>query len=226
MPTTSWRARRARAHGGVEPVARLVQHVSSRSAHVRRQGKLDELSSRTTTRVRSAPRRTRALASQQRLLENELKARVVDRTLLILDIFAQHAVSAEGKLQVELAQLEYALHACAACGQHSSVSAAVRHEGPGRSQLETDRRIARRRISLLRAAERAVEAARRPRKERRRTERHRRPRRVHERRQVDAAERADDSAVSVGIGFRDARPDDARLRARRCPRSRAGPRTS
>ena len=61
---------------------------------------------------------------QQRALENALDARVVDRTQLILDIFAQHAVSAEGKLQVELAQLEYNLPACAACGSTSSGSAA------------------------------------------------------------------------------------------------------
>jgi GTP-binding protein HflX len=89
--------------------------------------------------------------SQQRLLENELKARVVDRTLLILDIFAQHAVSAEGKLQVELAQLEYILPRMRGMWQHlERLGGGVGTRGPGESQLETDRRIARRRISLLR----------------------------------------------------------------------------
>ena len=101
--------------------------------------------------------------SQQRLLENELKSRVVDRTLLILDIFAQHAVSAEGKLQVELAQLEYILPRMRGMWQHlERLGGGVGTRGPGESQLETDRRIARRRVSLLRRpAEGAVDAARR-----------------------------------------------------------------
>jgi GTP-binding protein HflX len=88
--------------------------------------------------------------SQQRLLENELKARVVDRTQLILDIFAQHAVSAEGKLQVELAQLEYNLPRMRGMWQHlERLGGGVGTRGPGESQLETDRRIARRRVSIL-----------------------------------------------------------------------------
>jgi GTP-binding protein HflX len=95
---------------------------------------------------------------QQRTLENALQARVVDRTQLILDIFAQHAVSAEGKLQVELAQLEYNLprmrgmwkHLERLGGGRGAVGAGVGTRGPGESQLETDRRLARRRIQLLR----------------------------------------------------------------------------
>ena len=96
--------------------------------------------------------------SQQRALENALTARVVDRTQLILDIFAQHATSAEGKLQVELAQLEYNLPRMRGMWQHlerlgggsGALGAGVGTRGPGESQLETDRRIARRKISLLR----------------------------------------------------------------------------
>jgi GTP-binding protein HflX len=96
--------------------------------------------------------------AQQRSLENALQARVVDRTQLILDIFAQHARSAEGKLQVELAQLEYNLPRMRGMWQHlerlgggmGSLGAGVGTRGPGESQLETDRRIARRRITLLR----------------------------------------------------------------------------
>ena len=96
--------------------------------------------------------------TQQRALENALTARVVDRTQLILDIFAQHAVSAEGKLQVELAQLEYNLPRMRGAWQHlerlgggrGTVGAGVGTRGPGESQLETDRRLARRRIALLR----------------------------------------------------------------------------
>ena len=95
--------------------------------------------------------------AQQKALENALTARVVDRTQLILDIFAQHATSAEGKLQVELAQLEYNLPRMRGMWQHlerlgggTARSAPGRHARPGESQLETDRRIARRKISLLR----------------------------------------------------------------------------
>ena len=95
---------------------------------------------------------------QQRTLEDALQARVVDRTQLILDIFAQHARSAEGKLQVELAQLEYNLPRMRGMWKHlerlgggmGSLGAGVGTRGPGESQLETDRRIARRRVTLLR----------------------------------------------------------------------------
>jgi GTP-binding protein HflX len=95
---------------------------------------------------------------QQKTLEDALQARVVDRTQLILDIFAQHATSAEGKLQVELAQLEYNLPRMRGLWKHlerlgggtGALGAGVGTRGPGESQLETDRRIARRRITLLR----------------------------------------------------------------------------
>jgi GTPase len=89
--------------------------------------------------------------AQQRTLEDTLQARVVDRTQLILDIFAQHARSAEGKLQVELAQLEYNLPRMRGMWQHlERLGGGVGTRGPGESQLESDRRIARRRITLLR----------------------------------------------------------------------------
>ena len=88
--------------------------------------------------------------TQQRSLEDALKARVVDRTQLILDIFAQHARSAEGKLQVELAQLEYNLPRMRGMWQHlERLGGGVGTRGPGESQLETDRRLARTRVSLL-----------------------------------------------------------------------------
>ena len=109
---------------------------------------------------------------QQRALENALDARVVDRTQLILDIFAQHAVSAEGKLQVELAQLEYNLPRMRGMWQHlERLGGGVGTRGPGESQLETDRRIARRRVSLLKQRLRGLRAQRATRrKERKRAE--------------------------------------------------------
>ncbi len=88
--------------------------------------------------------------AQQRRLEDRLSTRVIDRTQLILDIFAQHAVSAEGKLQVELAQLQYNLPRMRGMWQHlERLGGGVGTRGPGESQLETDRRLARRRITVL-----------------------------------------------------------------------------
>jgi GTP-binding protein HflX len=98
---------------------------------------------------------------QQRRLEDVLSARVVDRTQLILDIFAQHARSAEGKLQVELAQLEYNLPRMRGMWKHlERLGGGIGTRGPGESQLETDRRIARRRIAALRRRLRELERRR------------------------------------------------------------------
>jgi GTP-binding protein HflX len=99
--------------------------------------------------------------SQQRRLEDALDARVVDRTQLILDIFAQHARSAEGKLQVELAQLQYNLPRMRGMWRHlERLGGGIGTRGPGESQLETDRRLARRRIGLLRSKLRELERRR------------------------------------------------------------------
>jgi GTPase len=144
----------------VEPIGEVVQHRPhpERRTYVGK-GKLSEL--------KQAYRESGAEVllvddelepAQQRTLEDTLQARVVDRTQLILDIFAQHARSAEGKLQVELAQLEYNLPRMRGMWKHlerlgggmGSLGAGVGTRGPGESQLESDRRIARRRITLLR----------------------------------------------------------------------------
>ena len=85
--------------------------------------------------------------SQQRNLERELDVRVIDRTQLILDIFARHARTREGQLQVELAQLEYMLPRLAGRGaQMSQLGGGIGTRGPGETQLETDRRKIYRRI--------------------------------------------------------------------------------
>src|SRR6266403_4176550 len=155
---------------GVEPVARLVQHRASPDprSYVGK-GKLDELKQAYNDAHAEVLLVDDELSpSQQRLLENELKARVVDRTLLILDIFAQHAITAEGKLQVELAQLDYNLPRMRGMWQHlerlgggtGGLGAGVGTRGPGESQLETDRRIARRRITVLKGRLEDVERRR------------------------------------------------------------------
>jgi GTP-binding protein HflX len=93
---------------------------------------------------------------QERNLEEALGVPVIDRTAVILDIFADHAHSAEGKLQVELAQLEYNMARMRGLWTHLERLGAGRMDGgigtrgPGESQIETDRRLARNRISALR----------------------------------------------------------------------------
>jgi GTP-binding protein HflX len=86
-------------------------------------------------------------ASQQRNIEKVVKIRVIDRTQLILDIFAKHARTREGQLQVELAQLEYMLPRLGGRGiEMSQLGGGIGTRGPGETQLETDRRKIYRRI--------------------------------------------------------------------------------
>ncbi len=107
--------------------------------------------------------------TQHRNLEDALPCRVVDRTALILDIFAARARSAEGRLQVELAQLQYLLPRLAGQGVAlSRLGGGIGTRGPGESKLESDRRHIRRRIAALREQLRAVQE----RRERRRDRRH------------------------------------------------------
>ena len=88
--------------------------------------------------------------AQQRNLERELKCRVVDRTSLILDIFALRAASAEGKLQVELAQLEHLSTRLVRGWTHlERQRGGIGMRGPGETQLETDRRLLGNRVKLL-----------------------------------------------------------------------------
>jgi GTP-binding protein HflX len=148
---------------GVTPVGRIVQHRPAPDPRTYvGKGKLVEL------RELFAAAAAESLVvdddldpGQQRRLEDALGARVVDRTQLILDIFAQHARSAEGKLQVELAQLEYNLPRMRGLWQHlERLGGGIGTRGPGESQLESDRRIARRRIALLRRRLRELERRR------------------------------------------------------------------
>jgi GTPase len=159
---------------GVRPVARVLQHRAQPDprSYVGK-GKLDELKQEYGgVKAEVLLVDDELSPSQQRLLENALEARVVDRTQLILDIFAQHATSAEGKLQVELAQLEYNLPRMRGMWKHlERLGGGVGTRGPGESQLESDRRQARRRVTLLK--DRLEELSKQRdvrRKERRRTQ--------------------------------------------------------
>ncbi len=103
--------------------------------------------------------------TQLRNLEAALPCRVLDRTQLILDIFARHARTREGQLQVELAQLEYMLPRLAGKGKSmSQLGGGIGTRGPGETKLETDRRQIQRRIDKLKLD---LEAVRRVRKQQR-----------------------------------------------------------
>jgi GTPase len=154
----------------VQPVGELVQHrVHPDPRTYLGKGKLEELKAAYGAADGEVLIVDDELTPvQQRALEDALSARVVDHTQLILDIFAQHAVSAEGKLQVELAQLEYNLPRMRGMWKHlerlgggtGALGAGVGTRGPGESQLESDRRQARRRIAMLRNRLRSLGAQR------------------------------------------------------------------
>jgi GTP-binding protein HflX len=103
--------------------------------------------------------------SQQRNIEKIIKLRVIDRTQLILDIFARHARTREGQLQVELAQLQYMMPRLAGHGvEMSQLGGGIGTRGPGETQLETDRRKIARRV---RHVEQQLENVRRIRRQQR-----------------------------------------------------------
>jgi GTP-binding protein HflX len=102
------------------------------------------------------------LPRQERNLEQATGLPVIDRSAIILDIFAAHADSAEGKLQVELAQLEYNLARMRGLWTHlERLGGGIGTRGPGETQIETDRRLARDRIAQLKRRLRRSERARR-----------------------------------------------------------------
>jgi len=107
-------------------------------------------------------------ASQQRNIEKVVNVRVLDRTQLILDIFATHARTREGQLQVELAQLEYTLPRLAGRGiEMSQLGGGIGTRGPGETQLETDRRKIHRRLRHLQQQIENVQRIRRQQRQRR-----------------------------------------------------------
>ncbi len=156
---------------GVEPVGELVQLRAQPDPRTYvGKGKLEELKRECgVAEAESLLVDDELDPAQQRRLEDLLQSRVVDRTQLILDIFAQHARSAEGKLQVELAQLEYNLPRMRGMWQHlERLGGGVGTRGPGETQLESDRRVARRRVALLKRRLRELRRQRETRRKARR----------------------------------------------------------
>lgn len=137
---------------GAEEIARVIQKRDAYvSATVIGEGKLAEVKELCgTLGAELIIFDCELTASQIRNVEDETDVRVIDRTMLILDIFAGRAVSREGKLQVELAQLRYRLPRLMGIGASlSRLGGGIGTRGPGETQLETDRRHIRRRIDKL-----------------------------------------------------------------------------
>ena len=131
----------------------VTQQLASRAGAYVGKGKLEEL-----RQFREAVAFSTLIAddeltpTQQRNLEQAFReeVKVIDRTALILDVFASHALSREGRLQVELAQAEYLLPRLAGQWSHlERLGGGIGTRGPGETQLETDRRIVTRRIQVL-----------------------------------------------------------------------------
>lgn len=137
---------------GAEVVGRLTQKLGKASpTHYLGRGKLNELIGlRQQFPYTVVIFNDELLPRQQRNLEEALGVKVIDRTALILDIFAKRAESREGRLQVELAQHQYLLPRLAGQWSHlERLGGGIGTRGPGESQLETDRRLIRNRIHRL-----------------------------------------------------------------------------
>ncbi|MDD4924463.1 MAG: GTPase HflX [Dehalococcoidales bacterium] len=137
---------------GAVIVGRLTQkpHQPSKNLYIGK-GKLDELIELKETSEADVIIFDDELSPlQQRNLEEALKVKIIDRVALILDIFARHAQTHEGKLQVELAQHEYLLPRLAGQWSHlERLGGGIGTRGPGESQLETDRRLINKKIQKL-----------------------------------------------------------------------------
>jgi GTPase len=155
---------------GAEIAATLVQHRPRPDpATLIGRGKLEEISGVAASTNADLVLFDHDLTpSQLRNLEAELPCRVIDRTQLILDIFARHARTREGQLQVELAQLEYQLPRLAGRGKAmSQLGGGIGTRGPGETQLETDRRKINLRIDHVKQQLEAVRRIRRQQRQRR-----------------------------------------------------------
>jgi GTPase len=138
---------------GVATVGRIVQHREQPHPNTYvGPGKLEELKAAIAAQDANLVACDDELSPRQgRNLEEAVGVPVIDRTAVILDIFAGHAHTAEGKLQVELAQLEYNLARMRGLWTHlERLGGGVGTRGPGETQIETDRRLARDRIAALR----------------------------------------------------------------------------
>ena len=139
---------------GADPVATVTQNLNVPSPTYVGSGKLEELEDTVNElHVKTVIFDDELTPAQQRVLEDRLQVKVIDRTALILDIFAGRARTREGKLQVELAQVEYLMPRLAGQWSHlERLGGGIGTRGPGESQIETDRRLMRSKARDLRRA--------------------------------------------------------------------------
>ena len=133
------------------PIIRLTQSLNTPSQTYVGKGKLNELKSLINeNKIQVAIFDDELNPNQQRMLEDYLKIKVIDRTALIIDVFAQRASTKEGRLQIELAQTEYLLPRLAGQWSHlERLGGGVGTRGPGETQIETDRRLVRKKINRI-----------------------------------------------------------------------------
>ena len=146
---------------GADVVGKLVQKMEKPSStHYIGSGKMQELLElKETLNYNTAIFNDELAPRQQRNLEEALGVKVIDRTALILDIFARSASTSEGKLQVELAQHQYLLPRLEGQWSHlERLGGGIGTRGPGESQIETDRRLIRNKIAAIK---KEIEAVRR-----------------------------------------------------------------
>ena len=136
---------------GANPVAQLTQSMNKPSPTYVGKGKIGELDLIIRREhIDTAIFDDELTPNQQKILEDKLEIKVIDRTALILDVFAQRARSREGRLQIDLAQTEYLLPRLAGQWSHlERLGGGVGTRGPGETQIETDRRLVHRKLSRV-----------------------------------------------------------------------------
>lgn len=174
---------------GAEVIGTLIQNKSQlESGTYMGEGKLKELAEAVENMDADCVIFDDELSPVQlKNISDILNVKVLDRSMLILDIFAMHAKSGEGKLQVELAQLKYRLPRLRGMGNiMSRTGAGIGTRGPGETKLETDRRHIHRRISALEEALKEIKKHRELLRSRRKKRQHynRRACRLYKRRQI------------------------------------------
>lgn len=137
---------------GAKPVTTLTQRLPEPTPHYLGKGKLEELRQLVEEeRIDVVIFDDELTPTQQKVMENTLKVKVIDRTALILDVFAHRARTKEGQLQIELAQAEYLLPRLAGQWSHlERLGGGIGTRGPGETQIETDRRLVRSRLKSIR----------------------------------------------------------------------------
>ncbi len=136
---------------GANPIAQFTQTMNKPSPTYIGKGKIEELQHEVKhTEVDTVIFDDELSPNQQKTLEDNLGVKVIDRTALILDVFAQRARSREGRLQIDLAQTEYLLPRLAGQWSHlERLGGGVGTRGPGETQIETDRRLVRRKLQRV-----------------------------------------------------------------------------